>query len=322
MLEAATAKAVAALLCTSRWGKVSSRLIKFPPNWTQRFGANVVTATPPDSGVVVRYFERARPQPRFSTIVSRALAADRELHVHDVGEMVRTVTREGEYGAWVAIAGRRGDEPARRFVGAVFLDEFAAVLDVSVDAAPLFSKYEILSRRLLRAAAFRLYERPRPFFYVPPLGWQELPSSAATNWYPPDFPANQTNIVVPLTTRLADPDGVDRALELALTGTGDGLDVDAESRERIHSAGEIQGQVVRVQGKRGSLTLHRERAVFVAGLRIYRFDLETAAADRVLELSDMFAAVAGSFRPLPGEEERRQGRAFVSPPETFHHWAS
>ena len=66
-----------------------------------------MAAFPPELGARFRYFERVRPQPSFAAIANQVLTGDPEFTVHHIGEMVRVVTREGEYGAWVRIDGPR-----------------------------------------------------------------------------------------------------------------------------------------------------------------------------------------------------------------------
>ncbi len=92
-------------------------MLQFPSDWVQQFGANLITAYPEAGGGRFRYYERLRPQPSFSAIVNRMLASDPDFKVHQVGEMLRIVTAEGEYGAWVKIEGWREGTRARRYIG-------------------------------------------------------------------------------------------------------------------------------------------------------------------------------------------------------------
>ena len=91
-------------------------MLPFPSEWVQHFGSNLVTAYPPGGGGRFRYHERLRPQPSFSAIVSRMLASDPDFTVHHVGELLRLVTAEGEYGAWVKIDGLREGSRAVRYL--------------------------------------------------------------------------------------------------------------------------------------------------------------------------------------------------------------
>ena len=80
--------------------------MQFPAGWSLRYGANLVTAELPDLTARVRYRERLQPQPAFSAVVAQTLAEDPEFRVHELGDMTRVVTAEGEYGAAIAISSR------------------------------------------------------------------------------------------------------------------------------------------------------------------------------------------------------------------------
>ncbi len=178
-------------------------MVPFPGEWVQQFGMNLVTAFPPELGARFRYHERLRPQPSFSTIVERSLASDPDFTVLQVGDMERIVTIEGEYGAWVRIDGRREGRTAVRFIGAVFVDEFASVLEAIAILPEHFAHVSQISLDLVRRTQHQMSARPRRFFYVPPLDWQPVLSGPSTNWYPLDFPNERTTIAVPATTNIA-----------------------------------------------------------------------------------------------------------------------
>jgi hypothetical protein len=298
-------------------------VIEFPTDWRQHFGANLVTAYPPAGGGRFRYHERLRPQPTFSTIVSSLLASDPDFRVHAVGEMLRVVTVEGEYGAWVKLQGVREGSRAERYVGAVFMGDFATALDCIVIVPEAFAELERRSFDLLRHDRFGMTGRPRPFFYVPPVGWHGLPSGLVANWYPLDFPKNQTNIVVQPASFV---DGDEAAcVDAALEGAKAGLLVDRAARDEFHSSGRVKGHLLRVEGRRPGRTevVHRELAAFLVPPYLYRMQLETLTAARLLELREIFLGVAGSFHPLPSPDEQRAGRAFGrQAAELFDVWVS
>jgi len=296
-------------------------VLRFPSDWVQHFGVNLATALPPHLGARFRFYERIRPQPRFSLIVERLLASDPELVVHEVGHSERVVTAEGEYAAWVAIDGLREGCPVRRMIGAVFMHEFAAALDCIAIVPAHFGRVEHLSRELLRSTSFQMTDRPRVFFYQPPVGWQAIASGAAASWYPPDFPNDRSNLVVPPATTTTT--SVDHARELSLAELRAGLDVQADAHDEITSLEGHRGITVRVHGHRAGLTetVHRELAAFVLGTRLYRFRLETTNNARLDELRAVLRAVATSFRPLPDVDEQRRGIAFDhTAGVAFDHW--
>ncbi len=297
-------------------------MIPFPAHWIQHHGVELATAYPPDQGARFRFFERWQPQPGFAAIVERVLASDPALRVHSIGETLRVVTREGEYGAWVAVEGQRDGSEAMRFIGAVFLDHFAAVLDCVAVKPHHFAELRQMSFDLLRASTFHLVGRPRPFFYVPPPRWQPIIAGAATTWYPPEFPAHLSTIAVPhaQVIELA----ADAATASAFDEAGRGLTVASSTRDELVSASGVTGAYLRLHGHREGreAPIYRELAMFVVAPYAYRFRLETGVEERVTETRELFRAVAASFRPLPSFEETRLGRAFARPANTFDHWAS
>lgn len=293
--------------------------LRFAAGWVQHFGANLVSAFPPELGARFRYYERFRPQPSFATIVDRVLASDPDFRAHEVGAMVRVVTAEGEYGSWVPITGTRDGHAAMRYVGAVFMGEFATALDVVALIPEHFATVEALALELVRAQRFEMTQRPRQFFYVPPPGWHGLPSGLIANWYPLDFPANLTNIVVP-PANVVEGD----AVEVMIAELDAGLTVEDSGRSEFAAASGATGTYAQVRGKRAGRaeSIYRELAVFVVDRRVYRMRFETANAARLVELREVFRAVAGSFRPLPARDELQSGRAFSARLDLFDHWAS
>lgn len=286
------------------------------------YGANIATAYPPDLGARIRHYERLTPQPSFAAIVNRLLGNDPLFQPQFFGDMTRIVTTEGEYGAWVSIDGTREHSRAMKFVGALFLDEFATALDGIALIPQHFAEVQTAFVQLLRTAEHAFTERPRRFFYVPPPGWHGLPSGMIANWYPLDFPNNLTNIVVPPAMRVESSGA--RELEYAIAQCEAGMTIEASTRDDIVSSGGISGTCLRLLGTQAGRNerLHRELAVFITGGHLYRFRLETGNAARLLELRDLFLSVARSFRPLPTQDERRTGTPFATPSSAFEHWAS
>lgn len=296
---------------------------EFPSDWVQQFGVNLVTAYPPGGGGRFRYFERLRPQPSFSAIVSQILASDPDFKVHAVGETLRMVTLEGEYGAWVKLEGLREGAKARRYLGALFLGDFAAALDCIVIVPDLFAEFERRSLELLRSETFHLGKRPRQYFYAPPVGWHGIPSGLVANFYPPDFPSNRTNIsMLPATFLDADEE---LAVRSAFSAVGAGLSVENSARDELTSASGVRGHCLRLHGRRGpgQELIHREFAMFLVPPYVYRMRLETSSTAQIPELSEVFQRVVSSFQPLPAADELRLGRAFVrSSVDLLDHWVS
>ena len=278
---------------------------EFPSDWVQRFGVNLVTAYPPSGGGRFRYVARLYPQPSFSTILNQILASDPEFKVHHIGPLVRVITGEGEYGAWVKIQGLREGSKAVRYVGAVFLGDFATTLDCIVIVPERFAEFEQRSLALLRSETFHMAKRPRQFFYVPPAGWQGIPSGLVANFYPPDFPNNLTTLVVP-PAHFSDTDK-EQTREATFAAAGAGLNLESSLREELTADVGVKGHLLRLQGRRtsGQELIYRELALFVVPPYSYCLRLETTAAARLGELREIFGRVAASLQPLPASGEPR-----------------
>lgn len=296
-------------------------MVPFPSEWVQQFGYNVVTAYPPESGARFRYYERIRPCPSFAQLVDRVLAQDPAFRVHQLGTVERIVTGEGEYGAWLRVDGHRDGARAVRFIGAVFTEEFATLLDCVAMRPRHFGELASRSRALLVGSELRLGARPRRFYYVPPAGWQALVSGVTANWYPPDFPNNLSTIAVLAAERITT--SATRALHDSSEQLAAGLAIESTTREDIVVNGR-SGTLVRLHGKREGRAepIFRELAMFVVDDVSYRMRLETTMALRIRELRDTFSAMTSSFRPLPTSEETRTGNAFATPTRIFDHWVS
>ena len=298
-------------------------MIPIPAGWTAHFGANVTTLYPPDKGGRFRYFERLRPARSLRSVVTWVLAGDPLFRVGATREPARLVTAEGEYAALVVIEGTREGSPARRIVGAVFVEDFVAVLDVIALVPARFAFFERQARELLLRASFGLGARRRYFFYMPPPGWQALPAGAVASWYPPDFPANRSTLVVlPATPTTVTPGELGELLRRELASGLDGTDAQA-APEAIRTSGGVAGVLVRVAGTRAAgdrEPMFREAAAFVVPPHLYLFRLESSVPARAVELDALLRAVAGSFKPLPDSDERRLGDAFAHVESSLGYW--
>jgi hypothetical protein len=297
-------------------------VLPFPSGWPQIVGSNVVSAFPPERGARIRYYERVTPQPSFAVIVARMLASDPLFEPVQIGDMQRLVSLEGEYGAWVAIDGRRDGSAAMKLVGALFLDEFATIVDVLCVIPAQYDEVRHVAVELLRNDKLYLASRPRRFFYAPPPGWHALPSGMTANWYPLDFPNNLTSIAVPPAMSV-ERDGA-REIEAAIEQALVGITLVSTTREEITTAAGLRGTIVHHQGTRlvGNGRADNHVATFVTGGRLYTMRLDTANTAKLGELRELFRAVVGSFKPLPGAEERRTGQPFNIASSAFAHWAS
>lgn len=302
-------------------------MIVFPSDWGQRFGANVTAAYPPGlPGVRFRYHEQIAPRPRFSVLVRDSLARSPELRVHQVGDVTHTVTREGELGARVVVAGLIAGRPCRQIIAATFVDDMASVLEALATREETFAQVEAWATDLARAQVFGLAVRPRRFFYTPPPGWQALPSGLVATWYPPDFPANRTIIVVPPALPIGDRPPL--AIEEAIAQLGGGLEVDAMNRAPITWHRGLAGISAEVSGRRASVDsdpamwLHREGAYLWGDGWAYRMHFETTSSAGLPDVREVFTNLVRSVHPMPSAESRRIGTAFAARSTQFDHWAT
>lgn len=265
-------------------------MIATPYCWSRAAGANLVTLTPPDKGGRIRIFERLPPN-TFEATVEYALDVDPGFEPTALGETAVLLTSEGEYGAWLTLAGTQAGRPAARAIGAILLDDFV----VAIDALSLRPETDALiigtAEELLRDARFRLGVRPRRFLYRAPESWQALPSGLTATWYPPDFPAHRAQIVV----EAAQPSAESPATAIAAL------------------AGDVAATaLVSPSGLRGALAAyddgpaHVEVIVWTDGRYAYPMRLETAAAARLDEDREAFLAAAMSVQPLPSSRTSNQ----------------
>jgi hypothetical protein len=171
-------------------------MISAPASWARHFGANLVSLYPPDGGGRIRYYERVAPLRPLSGLIRYALERDPGFRSRSIARPREFVSCEGEYGAWAQIDGVRDGKTVTRFVGAVFADDCAAVLDALALDRSRTALIEHTAQDLLVNARLGRGVCERRFRYSAPIDWQAIPSGLVANWYPPDFPNNNTNIVV------------------------------------------------------------------------------------------------------------------------------
>jgi len=293
-----------------------------PAHWTQHHGVHLVTLYPPEGGGRIRVYERLRPLPRLSEVVAFVVDRDPAFRVTGLYDATELVTTEGEHGAWVRVAGRRDDAPVVRLVGAVYGDEYALAIDTLVVVPERATQLEAVTRGLLLGASLGLGVRRRRYRYAPPPGWSAIPTGLIANWYPPDYPANRTNLVVlPAEPSTDDPETTfarflagereggrygDGAITEAPLVTDDGL-----AGRRWSFDGVARGP--------GPAPRH-ELAAFGDAPYLYVLRMESRVGERVDEHRAIFDAVARSVRPVPAAG-RPAGFGGAPPPsEAFGHW--
>ncbi|MCE9572827.1 MAG: hypothetical protein K8W52_06695 [Deltaproteobacteria bacterium] len=286
-------------------------MISAPANWVRHHGANLVTLYPPGGGGRIRVFERVRPLMRMSAILGFVLERDPAFRLRSVRDATELTTAEGEHGAWVAVTGTRDDAASARFIGAVFGDDVALVVDALVAVPERAGLLEATARELVLGASLGLGTRRRRYRYQPPVGWRGLPSGLVTHWYPPGFPGDAASIAV----APAEPSTED------LSAVFDGMI--ASERARGH---ELDGRIVEcalvtdhglrgrhwacaVRGPQG--VSQRELAAFVAAPYLYSLRLESGGAGQAAH-REVFAAVARSVQAVPTPGGGHAGHAAPS----------
>ncbi|MFN0250701.1 MAG: hypothetical protein ACKV2T_27725 [Kofleriaceae bacterium] len=219
------------------------------------------------------------------------LESDPPFRAHQLGALERVVISEGEYGAWIRIDGVRDGARSARFIGAVFAEDFAAMLECVAMRLRHFDELAVRSRALLREVRLQLRERPRRFYYAAPVGWQALLSGVTANWYPPDFPNNLTTIAGLPAERVT-------STSRALHDESERLVIESSSRDELTNASPTtqSGTLLPLHGKRigRAEPIFRELAVFFVDDVAYRMRLETtAAAARAMSLVST-KTIAGS----------------------------
>lgn len=294
-------------------------MITPPPTWARHGGANVLTLVPPEGQARIRYHERLAAR-RFADLVEDLLAGDAGFAAHVRGPIERLTTEEGEHAAWIELGGRlvgrNAAGAARRWIGAVLLDDFAAAIDGVSRAPALDERLRRTTRWLLVNASFGLGARRRRFFYPSPPGWLGVPSGLSTIWYAPAFPRRPSMI----TVFAAEPsrDTVDDAFAEIL---------DDEARRAFVRSGSVEGAAFATRGPLAGkrfryhgrwptepAVLERQVIVLSDGRYLYLLRLDAPAGPEADAEGDVLAAIAIGAEPLPpAGRGSRFGAAALAP---------
>lgn len=297
-------------------------MIVAPKDWTQHNGAHLVTLYPPGGGGRIRYYERIPLQP-FSAVIRHVLDRDPHFRAQSVINPRDFITSEGEYGAWTRINGSREGSPAVRYVGAVFPDEFAAALDALVVVPEKRGLIEHTAQDLLVNTQFYRLLCGRRCRYTPPPDWWSIPNGLVANWYPPDFPGNNTNIVV-FPARPNAPGATEEFEGMLRSDEAAGTVLDGEIREQpVIAASGLEGRHWSVASRPANRdhNIYRDFFSFSEPPFSYTVRMESLVADRIDEHRAIAAAVARSIQPIP-----RATRRFIGPMnptstvDAFGHW--
>jgi hypothetical protein len=259
----------------------------------------------------------------FSRVIRHVLDLDPDFRAHAIVEPREFITSEGEYGAWTRINGSREGAPAVRYVGAVFVDSFVAALDALVVLPEHRAFIEHTAQELLVNAKFYRLISGRRCRYKPPRDWWSLPSGLVANWYPPDFPLNNTNIVVfpALPNALTGAEEFESLLE---ADKAQGTANDGEIREEpVTTASGLGGRHWSMVSRPANRdhSVYRDFFSFTEAPFTYTVRMESLVADRIDEHRALALALARSIEPIPRPTRRFIGP--INPASTvnaFGHW--
>ncbi len=193
-------------------------MILVPEGWRRISGVGSDTFTSPDRSLWVQHRLRQTPLRRFADVVETTLAAIPEWTTRELSIRVRTVTLEGEHAHAIHAHGTWLGSPAERVVGMVVGDDTYETVDTIGVGAHAFAD---LALGFTRSVVLNLGIRPRRYYYARIPGWQGHVTGLVTHFFPPEFPARPTTLVVyPATPTREDPQGVYDALVRTQTATG------------------------------------------------------------------------------------------------------
>jgi hypothetical protein len=167
------------------------------PHWQWSCVAGEITLLPPEGprAGIIRYRERLRPLDRVRRLVDAIV--DPALVITATRAPEHRATAEGEDAAWVVQEARRGDAPARRFVGFVLGDDCYARLVAVVHDLAQAARFETVAGALLAADTHARGVRRRRYRYAAPAGWlgRRL-DDFHEEWTPHEHPRDPTRILV------------------------------------------------------------------------------------------------------------------------------
>jgi hypothetical protein len=219
-----------------------------------------------------------------------------------IGQRERIITAEGELGFWVPTAGELLGAPAHRYIGVVYGDDFANLLDLQVTDLAAAPRLAMVSRELVRDTSLGLGVRRRRFGFIPPPGWHAHAIGLAAHYYSPEFPSRPATLVVYPANPTGHPPNVvfDSLLHHEETR---GFTLTGMSGPRpVEAAGVGVGKHWQLEGKVAAKQLTRDVVVFVEPPYSYSLVLDTVpSADVAAARSAFFAVVASVERvPAPG----------------------
>jgi hypothetical protein len=262
------------------------------------------------TGTIV-YSDRLRPLARVGALVRAALAQTPAFQLDSIGTVERLVTREGEHAAAVTVHGRQQGAKVQRDLGFVFGDDFYAQISGLCLDETARSQFTALVRQLTEQDSQALGLRRRRFEYAPPAAWQPVPHSLATEWLPPDYPANRSWIMTYAANPLVlVPEATLATSVQYLRHLGN--EVEERDAEEVR-VGTLVGrsQVVLARSKDQPPML-REIVRLQDETFSYLLELSSYAPQRWTEMRMTFRTLINSIKPVPGPTRFERGAEALS----------
>ena len=236
-------------------------MIAPPAGWTVtpcEGGLALVPAGGPALGVF-RYLERLRPVRPVSALVAD-VRDPAGWHETSRTAIERLVTREGEYGAFVACTGLIDETRCERTFGFVFGDDHVARLTAICFQPDAFASFRELVRHFVVGDAQLLGVRRRRYLYQPPAGWQPLASLFHTTWIAPGHPKIPASILVmPAVPRLP---GLKEGLVIDAAGIADPTDMFLEPPRELPPREGLRIDLFRLRGDISLVVLEDDRFTY------------------------------------------------------------
>ena len=271
-------------------------MILIPDGWRTESTIGSIVFASPDRTTQVRYRMRVAPLRRFADVFDETLATLREWSTDTAAPRERLVTHEGEHAYGVSLEGKWLGTEARRFIGVIYGDDYLNVLDVvalGTDAA------DARARILLHGASLHLGVRKRRYFYDRPAEWHGHATGLVTHWFPPQFPARPSTIIVyPANPTHEEPHTVFDAVVAHQQRAGAELR-DVSLPTPILGRQDLDGLHWRLTcAPGGGPTVHRDLVVFVRHSMTYALQLDALRASDD-DARATVVALARSVEPVP-----------------------
>lgn len=288
-------------------------MIPSPFGWRAdlvRDGLVLVHPKGPKVGTIV-YSDRLRPLARVGTLVRGVLSQTPGFELDSLGAVQRLTTHEGEHAAAITALGRQHGAPVQRDLGFVLGDDFYAQVSGLCFDEGARSQFSTLVRELTQQDSQALGVRRRRFEYTPPAGWQPIPHSLATEWLPPDYPANRSWIMAYAANPIAlVPEATLATSVQYLKHLGSELEERDPEDVRV---GPLQGrrQVVLAKAT-GQPPMLREIVRLQDETFSYLLELSNYTPQTWTAMRNVFQALINSIKPVPGRDRFERGAEALS----------